>query len=432
MKRAIIGIMILAMALIAVGSLAANGGGEAAEGGATTLTLWSFQEIHVQYYQDAVDRWNAENPDRQIVLDAQVYPYDDMHNKLLLALQSGSGAPDIVDIELGKYPLFLKGTPQLVPMNDYVEPEASQFIMSRFDIYSKNGQYYGVPFHVGASVIYYNTELLESAGIDYRDIKTWDDYVAAGIQLKNATGKPMVTVESTDIWSVWPLLAQAGGDFFDANGKCVVDNAQNTKVFQFLYDMVWDSQIAIASPGGFHHAEEYYGFMNDGGAASVWMPMWYMGRFTDYMPDLKGKIVVAPMPEWPEGGFKSAGMGGTGTSITNQSKNIELAQDYLYFAKMSKEANVKLWEFLGFDPPRWDVWDDPRMNAPNKFTDYFQNDDIFGMLLAVKDSMNGVRVTENLPRIHEQVKTTINPQLILEGNADVRGVLTTAAADVNR
>ncbi|MDT8298452.1 MAG: extracellular solute-binding protein, partial [Spirochaetaceae bacterium] len=138
MKRAIIGIMILAMALIAVGSLAANGGGEAAEGGATTLTLWSFQEIHVQYYQDAVDRWNAENPDRQIVLDAQVYPYDDMHNKLLLALQSGSGAPDIVDIELGKYPLFLKGTPQLVPMNDYVEPEASQFIMSRFDIYSKN------------------------------------------------------------------------------------------------------------------------------------------------------------------------------------------------------------------------------------------------------------------------------------------------------
>ncbi len=431
MKRFLYGIAALFLLIAVVGCGNKEKEAAAEEKGPVTLSLWSFQEIHVKYFQDAVGRWNAENPDRQITLDAQVYPYDDMHNKLLLALQSGSGAPDIVDIELGKYPLFLKGTPQLVPMNEYVEPEASQFIMSRFDIYSKDGKYYGVPFHVGASVIYYNTEILNAAGVDYKSIKTWDDYVKAGKKVKAATGKPMVTVESTDVWSVWPILSQSGGDFFDENGKCVVDNAHNTEVFQFLYDMVWDSKIAIASPGGFHHSEEYYGFMNGGGAASIWMPMWYMGRFTDYMPDLKGKIVVAPMPEWP-GGFKSAGMGGTGTSITNQCKNLKLAQDFLYSAKMSKEANVKLWEELGFDPPRWDVWDDPRMNAPNKFTDYFENENIFGMLLAVKDSMNGVRITENLPRIHEQIKTTINPQLILEGNPDVHGVLATAAADVNR
>lgn len=432
MKRTLLSIFVAVLLVASVGTAAANGGSETPADGSTTLSLWSFQALHVNYYQDALERWNKANPDRMITLDAQVYPYDDMHNKLLLALQSGSGAPDIVDIELGKYPLFLKGTPQLVPMNKYVEPEASQFIMSRFDIYSKDGNYYGVPFHVGASVIYYNTEILEAAGVDYRDIKTWDDYVDAGLKVKASTGKPMVTLESTDVWSVWPLLSQSGGDFFDENGKCVVDQPQDVKVFQFLYDMVWDSEIAIPSPGGFHHSEEYYGFMNDGGAASLWMPMWYMNRFTDYMPDLNDKIVVALMPEWPDGGFKSAGMGGTGTSITNQSKNVELAQDFLYFAKMTKEANVQLWEYLGFDPPRWDVWEDPRMNAPNKFTDYFQNDNIFGMLLAVKDSMNGVRVTENLPRIHEQLKTTINPQLILEGNPDVQGVLATAAADVNR
>lgn len=432
MKQVLKSILAVTLLVALAGTVTANGGQDMAEDGSTTLSLWSFQELHVTYFQDAVTRWNEANPDRMITLDGQVYPYDDMHNKLLLALQSGSGAPDMVDIELSKYPLFLKGTPQLVPMNEYVEKEKSQFIMSRFDIYSKDDNYYGVPFHVGASVIYYNTEILEAAGVDYMDIKTWDDYVEAGLKVKAATGKPMVTLESTDVWSVWPLLAQSGGDFFDENGKCIVDQPQDVKVFQFLYDMVWDSEIAMASPGGFHHSEEYYGFMNDGGAASIWMPMWYMGRFTDYMPDLEGKIVVAPMPEWSDGGFKSAGMGGTGTSVTNQSENAQLAQDFLYFAKMTKEANVKLWEELGFDPPRWDVWDDPRMNASNKFTEYFQNDNIFGMLLEVKDSMGGVRITENLPRIHEQVKTTINPQLILEGNSDVQGVLATAAADVNR
>lgn len=430
MKRILLGVLVLVVVL--AGSLSANGQGESDTDGAKTLSIWSFQEQHAVYYQDAVEKWNQEYPDRQIILDVQVYPYDDMHNKLLLALQSGSGAPDIADIEISKYPLFLKGTPQLVDMNEYVEPEASQFIMSRFDIYAKDGKYYGVPFHVGASVIYYNTEILEAAGIDYHDIKTWDDYVAAGLKLKATTGKPMATVESTDVWGAWPVLSQSGGDFFDETGKCIVDNAHNTKIFQFLQDLVWDTEIAVPTPGGGVHTEEFYGFMNDGGAASIWMPMWYMGRFIDYMPDLKGKIVIAPMPEWSEGGFKSAGLGGTGTSVTNQAQDVKLAQDFLYFSKMTKDANVKLWEFLGFDPPRWDVWDDPRMNAPNVFTDYFQNDNIFGMLLDVKDSMNGVLVTENLPRMHEQLKTTISPQLILEGNPDVQGVLTAAANDVNR
>ena len=48
-------------------------------------------------------KWNAENPERQIKLNVTVMPYDDMHNKLSIAVQSGTGAPDIADIELGKF-----------------------------------------------------------------------------------------------------------------------------------------------------------------------------------------------------------------------------------------------------------------------------------------------------------------------------------------
>ena len=36
------------------------------------------------------------NPNSQIVLKTDVYNYDEMHNKLLIALQSGVGAPDIL------------------------------------------------------------------------------------------------------------------------------------------------------------------------------------------------------------------------------------------------------------------------------------------------------------------------------------------------
>ena len=62
-------------------------------------------------------KWNAKNPDKKININFTVLPYDDMHNKLQSALLSGKGAPDICDIEVGKFPNFLKGDPQLETFN---------------------------------------------------------------------------------------------------------------------------------------------------------------------------------------------------------------------------------------------------------------------------------------------------------------------------
>ena len=81
---------------------------------AVDIEFWTFQDLHVEFYEKMAEKWNQEHPDRPIHLVTTVYPFDDMHNKLLIALQSGVGAPDIADIEIGKYANFLKGDIQLV------------------------------------------------------------------------------------------------------------------------------------------------------------------------------------------------------------------------------------------------------------------------------------------------------------------------------
>jgi arabinosaccharide transport system substrate-binding protein len=136
------------------------------------------------------------------------------------------------------------------------------------------------------------------------------------------------------------------------------------------------------------------------------MPMWYMGRFLEYMPDLKGKIAIMPMPAWTEGGPRSSGMGGTGTVVTKQADNPELAKEFLAFAKLSKEGNIELWKQLGFDPPRTDVWDDPALKEANKFTEYF-GPNIFDTLVDIKDEIEGVNITEDTPAIFDAVDTQI-------------------------
>lgn len=404
----------------------------------TDLTLWTFQPPHVTYYESMVPVWNAANPTKQIALHATAFPYDDLHNKLLVAIQSGVGAPDIADIEVSKFANFLKGKIQLAPLNDLLDPIKDKFFQSRLALYEKDGKYYGLDFHVGMEVMYYNNEIMKEAGVDIDKIKTWGDYIKAGQQVVAKTSKPMTTLETTEHWSVYPLFSLAGSDVLDKNGKVILDSPTNIKVLQMLYDMVYKYKIAIGAPGGFHHSVTYWGFMNDGGAASVWMPLWYMGRFTDNMPDLKGKMAIRPIPIFDgsvngiKSNFLSTGMGGTGTAVTMQSKNLALAKSFLVWVKGSKEANIAIWQQLGFDPMRWDVWTDPAMREPNKFTRYFQNNDIFGMMVAVKNGLNTTVVSGNYPDVIDILKRNVSYQAIVEQSKTPEQALKDAAAQLRK
>ncbi|MBB6284176.1 ABC transporter substrate-binding protein [Geobacillus subterraneus] len=435
MKKVSLLLLVLFMAVstfLAGCSSDSSNSGQSSKGadGATKLTLWTFQELHTKFYKFMADEWNKKHPDKKIQLQVTTYPYDDMHNKLLLSLQSGVGAPDIADIEISRFSNYLKGKPQLVELNDIIDPEKDKIVQSRLDIYSKGGKYYGIDFHVGATVIYYNKELLDKAGVDPNKIVTWDDFKEAGKKVVSATGRPMITIETSDLWSYWPLIVQQGSDFYGKDGTVTLDNDINVKTLTFLKQLL-DEKIAIATPGGDHHAEEYYGFMNKGGAASVVMPMWYMGRFTDYMPDLKGKMIIRPMPKWTADGKRSAGMGGTGTAITNQCKNVELAKEFLAFAKLSKEGNIQIWKQLGFDPIRWDVWSDPALKEPNKYTEYFGND-IFDTLTSMKDEIDSPTITENTPKMNQLVVQSVLYKVLKEKSVSPEQALKNAANEMSK
>src|SRR5690625_2127607 len=172
-----------------------------------------------------------------------------MHNNVLLALQSGKGAPDIVDIEIGRFPNFLEGEPQLLPMNEYVEPILDEVVESRFDIYSKDGDYYGMPTHVGASVMYYNKDILEEAGVDVDEIITWDDFMEAGEQVVAQTDAMMFNSFPGDYLPYFQMVSQQKSDFIDENDNLTINNQENIDALQLLLDMQ-EAGISEVAPGG--------------------------------------------------------------------------------------------------------------------------------------------------------------------------------------
>ena len=93
------------------GQTAGSEGGspDAASGEVTPITFWLFNDV----ISATGKKWSVcimrKNPDAPIDLIAEPYPVEEMHNKLQIAIQSGSGAPDIADVEIGKFPNFLRG-----------------------------------------------------------------------------------------------------------------------------------------------------------------------------------------------------------------------------------------------------------------------------------------------------------------------------------
>ncbi|NLM12867.1 MAG: extracellular solute-binding protein, partial [Epulopiscium sp.] len=231
-------------------------GADTAGENATELSYWTFVDLHGKHFEKMLALWNEANPDRQIKLNVTVMPYDDMHNKLLIAVQTGQGAPDISDIELGRFPDFLAGDEvPLVDLTDVVEPYRDKIVESRLGIYSKDGKVYGFPTHVGGTVAFYNTEILEQAGVDYKTIKTWEDYKQAGIKVYEATGKYMGTADTSATWQASILLAQQGADFTDANGNPRVNSPELIKGLEMLKDLQENNVIATI-PGGQPDTEE--------------------------------------------------------------------------------------------------------------------------------------------------------------------------------
>ena len=431
MKRAI-GLAVIAIMLWACGggSVASPSGGgtepsaaapsEAASvapppAGAVELTFWTFVDRHAVYFEQAAERWNAANPDRPITIAPSVIEYTQMHDNLIAAFLAGSGAPDIVDIEIGKFANFTKGDLHLLDMTAEIEPYVADLVETRLAPYEFDGKRLAADYHLGAFLAFYNKEILDAAGVDVDAIKTWDDYIEAG-KAVTKDGVTFAAVDVNGIMSIRGLMLQNGGGAYDVDGNLILNSAENAEAVQLLADMVNVHKIAAATPGGNNGTPEFYEAMAAGQFASVWMPQWYMTRFPDNMASLSGRMVVRPMPLFREGGFTTTMGGGTGTAVTDQTpaEEQQLAKDFVTFAKLTKEGQTAIWTDLGFDPYRNDVYDDPALRQPDE---YFSNEITFDVIKSELGNVAPEYTGPRYPEIQEYFNTTLTYDVLTNGVA---------------
>ncbi len=393
---------------------------------AASFELWSFVDLHNEFYGKMVEEWNAQNPDKQVQITFSTYPYSDMHNKLMMSLQAGSGAPDMCDVEIGQFPNYTGEDCPLYALDDAMAPYADTMVQARLDVYKNEaGVQVGVPTHVGATVMYWNAEIFEQYGLDYKSVKTWDDYTALGEQLRDASNGEvyLTSVDTGGCDWIWVAMAEYGEDWTGGPGGTVNVQLESVKNMLTMQQQWLNDGIAMVSTDGHIDLEAGYANLVAGKVASFPKAMWYMSRFTGYMPEMEGKFDITPCPAFEEGQPRSVAIGGTGTVVTNQCDNPELAAEWLAWAKCSPEGCNHIWNDLGFDVCNTAVWTDEEFafSDDNAYNTFFRVKP-YEVLNEIADEIGTVYTTKNSPTLNDYMcTTTLN--YVLEDGMDVEEAL---------
>ena len=254
--------------------------------------------------------------------------------------------------------------------------------------------------------MYYNTELLAAAGIDYKTIVTWDDFEKAMKTYHDKTGKFMTYVETYGAYQFTVLMSEQGASLIDEKGMPTLNSPEALKSTQLIRKWV-DEGIIGTIPTGNADTPEGKAAVAAGDVAALAYPLWYMNRFTDEMPNLKGKIAIAPLPVFDANSYKSVGLGGTGTTVYKNSPNADLAAQFVVWAKLSPEGSAGLWKNLGFDPVNKLVAQDKSITTDpnNKFLQYFESNP-FDVLAAVSDKIVDRKTMQNSGTINDYLSAT--------------------------
>ena len=379
LMAASVGVVAAAPLLVACAPAAApattEGAGPAAE--TVKLELWTFVNTHARWFREMADRYKQEiNPNFE--LNVSEIAYGDMHDKLQIALQSGGvGAPDMCDIEQGRFGGFLRGgDPGLVDLSDWLNEGgySDQLVQARQALYSYQGKVYGIEHALTLVVLYYRADIWEAAGIDMAQIETWDDFIAVAKQVSNNDVKA-IPFEDHGV-----LLRQRGSDWFDAEGNVMLDSAISIETMEQI--LAWRDvhEIADAPTGGNWFNNDWYAAVKEGKWLSHVGADWYAGFFKDNVPELSGKWKAIALPAWEKGGVRTSCWGGTGNCIVKTSPHVEEAWKFQQFSMLSKEGNVLRYELTNLFPPFIPAMDDPRLHKPDE---YFSGQDLGGLFASV-------------------------------------------------
>jgi len=410
--------------------LASCGGNEGAS--SNTLEFWAFAEDRLFFVKDVLesDAWKSKHPD--VKVNFRVYNITQMHDKLLTALVSGKGAPDIADVAGGFFSKFIKGeTMPFVPLTDRIGDEIDKlYTPTATAPYGWGGEIYGVSNELNPVVLAYRKDIMGELGVR-TPFETWDDVIVAGEQLVRSSESKMFALHDIDYGDWYMLMQNAGTQFFGDNGEFIADNEAGLASLQFSRDLVYEYEvagIAAGTPADPWHSPEYMAGYRAEKYVAVLAPPWLLNFFRLDVPGQKGKWTVQKLPEGLGAGRPTANFGGTAHCITEQSENPDLAWDLAKACNLTTQGVLTDFKQRGVFPTYKPAYGASELNKTDEYFSGTNFGELYSSLAPEILNLNTSPVY--LEATQELVRTAVGP--VMQNQADPKTALNQAAAEIER
>ncbi len=304
-------------------------GGEDAQAGADALTIWCWDpNFNLYAMEEATKVYQQENPD--FTVDIQEVPWDDIQTRIIAAATANdySTLPDIFLCQNNAYQKNVINYPNIFTDLTNVGIDFSQFAAGATGYSTVDGMNYGVPFDNGATVFAVRTDILAEAGLTLADFENidWDTFIDLGVQVKDATGTPLIGVEAGGSDLVIMMLKTAGVSFFNEDGSVNIAGNETLVEAVNTYKAAIDAGVIAEYTSG----DEVNGAFVSGGTAGVINGCWILGT-VQTSEDTAGNWGVANFPSLTNvaDSVPYSENGGSSWAVVAGKENTELAIDFL-------------------------------------------------------------------------------------------------------
>ena len=313
------------------GSDSSSGGGDSASGGdGHTLTLYAWDPNFNIPAMEAAGADYKENVDPDFNLEViEQSASEDVETAITTAASAGdySTLPDIVLFQDHYIQQYVSDYPDVwVPLDD-VDVDWDNFAAEKLNFSTIDGVHYGMPVDGGTVICAYRVDLLEQAGhsIDELTGCTWDEFKEIALDVKEATGKYMMCMNSDGNDLVYMMLQAEGVSQFKDGKPYITDNETLVQVVDTIVKFVNEGICLLPNSW-----EDYTNTAIQGDqVAGVMNGNWIIPTI-EAVPENSGKWEITSMPTFSgEEGYASNG--GSSLYITANCQNVDLAKDFLAY-----------------------------------------------------------------------------------------------------
>ena len=278
-----------------------------------------------------------------IKVEVDFVGWAEIHDKTITTLAGGGGGYDIIFMPSANVAEFTAGG-WFEPLNDMITAEnSSEWLQSVVDMYTIDGDLLAMPWYAGGAHMVYNGAVLEAAGVDPMEVKTWDDFMAACEAISAAGAadfcfSPSAKYAGNYYYNIGSILASGGEEFFDAEGNPVF---QDSELALKSFDLIAEGiEKGYFDPAGIA-LDDYETLIEFGAGTTAFMinSTWSATQATQN-PELSAvtdSAGIMLIPGWSEdprsGGVLYAG----GLGLLSTSENKDAAKQFLAYIT-SEEA----------------------------------------------------------------------------------------------